>query len=209
MAGELRLCFSWQCRAVFQSFLKSTWLVKSFYWLLWLCFSSLYSLSTEEPRCWQWAACVAAKWYFDEMTVSSLCSSVVRHSIVACGLCAPVGQADPWVYTAGSSSCQLRQRPITDVRAAAALAASSLLCWPYSRAQPATGGKWNDAAVSEPVKGMCWVYGRLDCWATWSEENRQNDPCVRSIAQFWHISICQVIVAKATDRCMTFFQRSC
>lgn len=120
-----------------------------------------FPLSTEKPRCWQWAACMAAKWYFDEMTVSSLCNSAVCGTALWPG--APVGQADPWVYTAGICCCQLRQLPITDVPAASTLAAPSPLCWPHSWAQLASDEKWNVAADSEPVKGVYWVHGRLAC----------------------------------------------
>lgn len=90
-----------------------------------------------------------------------------RFAILLCGTAlwpgAPVGQADPWVYTAGISSCQLRQLPITDVHAATTLAVSSPLCWPYSGAQLATDEMWNVAAIGEPVKGIYWLYGKLAC----------------------------------------------
>lgn len=59
-----------------------------------------------------------------------------RFAILLCGAalwpCAPAGQADPWVYTAGIGSCQLRQLPITDVHATNTLAASRPLCWPHT-----------------------------------------------------------------------------
>ena len=81
-------------------FIKSTWLVESCHWLLWLCFSSLCSLSTQEPRCWQWTACMAAKKYFDETAVSLLFCCAPQH-------CAPALRWDSQIH----GSTQLASAP--------------------------------------------------------------------------------------------------
>lgn len=150
-----------QCRAIFQTFLKSTWLVKSCHWFG--CCVSLrfipWALGSpgvgSEQLAWQQSDILMRRQ--SARFANLLCGTAVWPST-------PVGEADPWVYTAGSGSCQLCQLPITDVHAAITLAASSPLCWPYSQAQLAMDEKWNTASISEPVKRIYWVYERLACW---------------------------------------------
>lgn len=84
---------------------------QSCHWLLPKFFFCLSRLWIEEPRCWQEAARMAAKWYFDEMTVSSLCKCchAAEHCCPALQGDGPIYESTQLVMAAANSNCSSSQ----------------------------------------------------------------------------------------------------